>query len=692
MLDRTVLLDLKGRLPRTWPAFFERYGNFTAAQVAAIPLLLDKANVLLSAPTASGKTAAVLAPLIECHCPPRRPPNQLRILYLTPTRALVNDLQSRLNHPSETLGLKLGVKTRDSAFARTRPPDLLLTTPESLDSLLTTDARIFAHLRAIVLDELHLFDGTPRGDQLRVLLNRIRRIRAYAAERGDASDATIQYAALSATLADPEAAAARYFAPAHVVYIPGGRAVEAEMIAFEDEGSAALSAYLATFRERGWRKALVFCNSRAEVEAYAAAVRGSSPFGSNVFTHYSNLEPQRRREIEAAFAAAGAAICFTSSTLELGIDIGTIDIVILIGPPGSPASFMQRIGRGNRRGRVTRVACCYRTPLEQLIFEALLEEARNPASRIPHSASYRPSVAVQQIFSLIKQSPTAAVRLAELSDLFATMLQPDDLLTILGNLTQRDYLVAGRPGEWRAGPHLNKLYDEQTGTQVSLSIYTNIKVSDAPLVAIRDQHTQRVVARVDALWLDREALTLEGRALHVEWYDGEALWVTSQGVGDRVSLPIYRSTRQLLDYDLARLLPTQLGLSPGDAPYVAALEGWWWFHCLGDLYGRAAFDLLRYRVPAHETANPGLALHLVDPPQAPPTWSEAQVEHYLRDTYRQYEPLLNLGPFQHLLPPTLRRRAVVEQFDVPRFLAAISALRPLIAPEALCEELSALLA
>src|SRR4029079_3929712 len=104
---------LKARLPRTWPAFFERHGNFTPAQLTAIPALLEGRNILLCAPTASGKTEAAIAPLIERYCPATRPPHGPRILYLTPTRALVNDLAARLAHPLESLGLTLGVKTRD---------------------------------------------------------------------------------------------------------------------------------------------------------------------------------------------------------------------------------------------------------------------------------------------------------------------------------------------------------------------------------------------------------------------------------------------------------------------------------------------------------------------------------------------------------------------------------------------------
>src|SRR5262249_29001110 len=100
----------------------------------------------------------------------------------------------------------------------------------------------------------------------------------------------------------------------------------------------------------------------------------------------------------------------------------------------------------------------------------------DPRSSIldPQSAArpFRPAVAIQQIFSLIKQSPTAAVRLAELSSLFAGMLTADDLRAILGALQLRSYLRAGRPGEWRAGDRLNELFDQQTGAQPGLSVYS----------------------------------------------------------------------------------------------------------------------------------------------------------------------------------------------------------------------------
>src|SRR3954471_11055813 len=107
MTDLAARLALQERLPRPWPAFFERHGNFTAVQLATIPPLLDGHNVIVCAPTASGKTEAAMPPLGERHCLHGR--GGLSILYLTPTRALVNDLFARLAPPLQLLRVSLSM-------------------------------------------------------------------------------------------------------------------------------------------------------------------------------------------------------------------------------------------------------------------------------------------------------------------------------------------------------------------------------------------------------------------------------------------------------------------------------------------------------------------------------------------------------------------------------------------------------
>lgn len=141
----------------------------------AIPPILQGKDTLVIAATASGKTEAVVAPLLERLLQPGPlEQGRLRLLYISPTRALVRDLVERLQIPLETLGISLALKTGDSGpIAAANPATLLITTPESTDSLLTRIPRLFIPLQAIILDEIHLFDNTRRGDHLRCLLNRI---------------------------------------------------------------------------------------------------------------------------------------------------------------------------------------------------------------------------------------------------------------------------------------------------------------------------------------------------------------------------------------------------------------------------------------------------------------------------------------------------------------------------------------
>ena len=195
-----------------------------------------------------------------------------------------------------------------------------------------------------------------------------------------------------------------------------------------------------------------------------------------------------------------------------------------------------------------------------------------------------------------------------------------------------------------------------------------------------------MVASVDRQWLDREVLTLEGRPLNVEWFDGEALWVSAYRGSDAGAQLRYLSTRQLLSYDLARQIPVQLGLVTGGAPLVPTDDGSLLFHWMGDVYGQALLDLLRYTLPVQATAQPGLCLLLGDEPRSLPTITADRVTRYLHDHYRQYETMLALGAYHHLLPVKLRRQAVVAQFDVPRFVEAIAGLQVQRAPEALAIE------
>ncbi|MBM4387078.1 MAG: DEAD/DEAH box helicase, partial [Deltaproteobacteria bacterium] len=194
---------IRSLLGRTYAPFFSRFGGFTDIQREAIPPIIEGKNLFLISPAATGKTEAAAAPVIE-RLLAGGAPEPVAILYAAPTRALVNDLEKRLLEPVERTGLSFAVRTGERREIKAlKPPHFLVTTPESLDSILCRTPRILKKIKAVILDELHLIDGTYRGDQMRILLNRLRSF---------AGRVDFQTVAMSATAPDPQKMGERYMA------------------------------------------------------------------------------------------------------------------------------------------------------------------------------------------------------------------------------------------------------------------------------------------------------------------------------------------------------------------------------------------------------------------------------------------------------------------------------------------------
>lgn len=308
-------------------------------------------------------------------------------------------------------------------------------------------------------------------------------------------------------------------------------------------------------------------------------------------------------------------------------------------------------------------------------FATLIDEISMPEPETP--GWFRPSVGVQQVFSVIKQNPSGGVREQELTATFGDLLPASDLRAVLGELEVRHYLRPGRPGEWRPGPKLQTLFDQQNAATCPLSLYSNIANQGGPQVEIRDQHTHATVAFAEAQWLAGPVLVLEGREVRVQWVDGEALWVVGhQGDEDSEHLR-YRALRQHLDYRLTRCLPLALGLWLGDAPVLPTVPRWWLFHWLGDVYGHVFRDLLARSERVVTAPEPALGVVLPSRPAVSlwSSWDEELVAEYLDENVKAVERLLSMGPYQHLLPRSLAAQSVIEQFDIPAFLQAVRALR-----------------
>ncbi len=319
-------------------------------QQATIDPLLDGANLIAVAPTAAGKTEAAALPLLSAMLEQNW--QGLSVLYVCPLRALLNNLHGRIGDYCQMVGRSAGLWHGDvRGGARGRiledPPDVLLTTPESLEVMLISrkvdHERLFAGVRVVVVDEIHAFGGDDRGWHLLAVLERIARV----------AGRDLQRIGLSATVGEP-VSLLRWLCGSSdrpsLVVAPDSDRPAAPELTLDHVGSLRNAAQVISQLHRG-EKRLVFCDSRARVEQLAVELRERQV---NTFVSHSSLALDERRRAEDAFAQARDCVIVATSTLELGIDVGDLDRVVQIDAPGTVASFLQRLGRAGRRAGTVR--------------------------------------------------------------------------------------------------------------------------------------------------------------------------------------------------------------------------------------------------------------------------------------------------------------------------------------------------
>jgi ATP-dependent helicase Lhr and Lhr-like helicase len=382
-------------LNKTYFTFFGKFSDLTSIQKETIPLVLKKNNSLIIAPTASGKTEAIMAPVCEVLLSNiKREKNQLKVLYIVPTKALVSDILKRLKDKIEILGLTLGGRTGDTrSFKKNDPQDILITTPETTDSLISTDPELFSNLEFLIIDELHFLDNTYRGDQLRILMNRI---------QNNLKNKNLGVYGISATVNSPDQVMNRYIKDG-VIVKNSNNSREIIFIPVDSRDKKYLIKLKKFVREKKIQKLLVFCNSKKETIQFCSELKEVFlEDKSRIFEHHASIDLKIRKEIEQELASNRFSICVCTTTLEIGIDIGNIDAIILKKPPLTVSSFLQRIGRGNRRTNKTRCLGIYDNDDEKNQFEQMKNDAINGNIEF---YEYIPdiSVCVQQILSLAFQ-------------------------------------------------------------------------------------------------------------------------------------------------------------------------------------------------------------------------------------------------------------------------------------------------
>jgi len=388
-------LELFGPAAQAW--FRGAFGAPTAAQALGWPAIAAGDHTLICAPTGSGKTLAAFLWCLDrlgSEPPPGDPLAALRVLYVSPLKALVHDVERNLRAPlhgltlaAQGLGLpephiRVGMRTGDTPAEERRafgkhPPDILVTTPESLFLLLTSQARdALRSVRWVIVDEIHALAGTKRGAHLALSLERLDALARTPPQRIGLSATQRPLEAVAAYLGGRQASATAAAGPPRPVTIVDAgvrKPLELQVVVPVDDMSRLGEAMPleeqpggpATASEartsiwpaihprileliRAHRSTIVFVNSRRLAERLAQRLNELA--GEElVRAHHGSLAREQRVEIEEALKAGRLPALVATSSLELGIDMGAVDLVIQVESPLSVARGLQRIGRAGHR-------------------------------------------------------------------------------------------------------------------------------------------------------------------------------------------------------------------------------------------------------------------------------------------------------------------------------------------------------
>ncbi len=392
-------------LPSKFRDWFEARGwNPRAHQLAVLNHAMAGESALLISPTGGGKTLAGFLPsLVELSEKHER--NGIHTLYISPLKALAVDIARNLEAPVREMALPISIETRtgDTPHSkrkrqREHPPDILITTPEQV-SLLIADPgaeHMLRHLKSIILDELHSLVTSKRGVLLSLALARVQSFAPSARRIG-----------LSATVADPEALQ-YWLAPTGNGPVPlvmgnaGAQPIirilkSAEHVPWS--GHSSRYAIAEVYEQIGRAKmTLIFVNTRSQAEMAFQWLWEANEAHLPIALHHGSLDVGQRRKVEAAMAEGKLKAVVCTSTLDLGIDWGDVDLVIHMGAPKGSSRLLQRIGRSNHRlDSPSEALLVPSNRFEVLECEAALQAAKENAQDTEYPAVLKLDVLAQHI-------------------------------------------------------------------------------------------------------------------------------------------------------------------------------------------------------------------------------------------------------------------------------------------------------
>jgi ATP-dependent Lhr-like helicase len=322
-------------------------------QVDALKSAQAGQDVLLCAPTGAGKTLGGFLPALTDLLAQEKSPKLLRVLYISPLKALTVDVHRNIGRPIEEMNLPITyeIRTGDTSSARrirqkTKPPHILMTTPESLALLMSYDNadQYFSGLHYIIVDELHALMHSKRGDLLSLNLARLKNL-----------SPNVRLIGLSATIAHPETALAWLCgAKGAIIQAPARIAPDIKILKSEARipwaGHMALYAMTEIYNAISQsRMSIIFVNTRAQAELIFQAIWNQNSNNLKIAIHHGSLERDLRQRVEARMAQGELDCVIATSSLDLGIDWAEVDLVVQVGAPKGVSRLLQRIGRSNHR-------------------------------------------------------------------------------------------------------------------------------------------------------------------------------------------------------------------------------------------------------------------------------------------------------------------------------------------------------
>ena len=369
--------------------------DLTEIQKETIPVILNNKNSLIIAPTASGKTEAALIPIYNNLI--TKSLDATSVLYIAPLKALINDMDKRLHSWNKYFGLSATKWHGDVSISMKnkylkKPTDILLTTPESLEVMLINKSegqkkKIFGNIKYVIIDEIHYFIESERGIQLNSLLKRLT----------EYTDGFIKIG-LSATVGNPEVVSKwiDYKNPVKVIKTSAKPVIKYKTQFYDKKMEIAEN-----LKPYSNKKLLLFCKSRQSVEENNTLLKDK--LDTNIYLHHSSINKDLREENEDLFKNQEKGIMVSTNTLELGIDIGNIDVVSMITPPNEISSFMQKIGRSGRKSKIERALLFTSDDITSLKYLAQMNLSYENKVEDINIRKYALDIYLHQILSIIFQ-------------------------------------------------------------------------------------------------------------------------------------------------------------------------------------------------------------------------------------------------------------------------------------------------